>query len=240
MGLSVEKMEKVAFILKTTAHPTRIAIVQLLAAHDSLSVTDISERLHVEQSLLSHHLSGMKLKGILSSSRERQKHLLLPENARSHRRDSVPGRVHVPVSGAAFFAAIHEQPFIISYVHSLAMLHYLGYFAAIFIGLSLGIMGGGGSILTVPVLVYLMGVSPVLSTAYSLFVVGSTSVVGASGYFRKGLVSLKTALVFLVPSLTGRVSGAQGAACRPFRTSCSRWAASFSPKTCWCWWPLPC
>ncbi|GAA4004239.1 sulfite exporter TauE/SafE family protein [Hymenobacter fastidiosus] len=81
------------------------------------------------------------------------------------------------------------------------MLPYLGYFAAIFIGLSLGIMGGGGSILTVPVLVYLMGVSPVLSTAYSLFVVGSTSVVGASGYFRKGLVSLKTAVVFLVPSL---------------------------------------
>ncbi len=81
------------------------------------------------------------------------------------------------------------------------MLHYFGYFAAIFIGLSLGIMGGGGSILTVPVLVYLMGVSPVLSTAYSLFVVGSTSVVGASGYFRKGLVSLKTAIVFLLPSL---------------------------------------
>ena len=81
------------------------------------------------------------------------------------------------------------------------MLHYFGYFAAIFIGLTLGIMGGGGSILTVPVLVYLMGVSPVLSTAYSLFVVGSTSVVGASGYFREGLVSLKTAVVFLVPSL---------------------------------------
>jgi uncharacterized membrane protein YfcA len=81
------------------------------------------------------------------------------------------------------------------------MLPYLGYLAAIFIGLSLGILGGGGSILTVPVLVYLMGVSPVLSTAYSLFVVGSTSVVGASGYFRKGLVSLKTAVVFLLPSL---------------------------------------
>ena len=48
------------------------------------------------------------------------------------------------------------------------MLHYLGYFAAIFIGLSLGIMGGGGSILTVPVLVYLMGVSPVLSTRQEL------------------------------------------------------------------------
>jgi len=81
------------------------------------------------------------------------------------------------------------------------MLHYFGYFAAIFIGLSLGIMGGGGSILTVPVLVYLMGVSPVLSTAYSLFVVGSTSLVGAMGYFRKGLVSVRTALVFLTTSL---------------------------------------
>ena len=70
MNLSIEKMEKVAFILKTTAHPTRIAIVQLLAAHESLSVNDISERLNVEQSLASHHLSGMKLKGILSSHRE--------------------------------------------------------------------------------------------------------------------------------------------------------------------------
>ena len=70
LNLSVEKMEKVAFILKTTAHPTRIAIVQLLAAHESLSVSGISERLNVEQSLLSHHLSGMKLKGILSSTRE--------------------------------------------------------------------------------------------------------------------------------------------------------------------------
>ncbi|GAB2798457.1 ArsR family transcriptional regulator [Hymenobacter luteus] len=70
LGLDIEKMEKVAFILKTTAHPTRIAIVQLLAATDSLSVSDISEKLNVEQSLLSHHLTGMKLKGILSSSRE--------------------------------------------------------------------------------------------------------------------------------------------------------------------------
>ena len=70
MNLSVEKMEKVAFILKTTAHPTRIAIVQLLAATDHLSVTEISDKLNVEQSLLSHHLTGMKLKGLLSSSRD--------------------------------------------------------------------------------------------------------------------------------------------------------------------------
>ena len=86
-------------------------------------------------------------------------------------------------------------------LNHLPMLHYLGYFAAIFIGLALGIMGGGGSILTVPVLVYLIGVSPVLSTAYSLFVVGSTALVGASGYFRKGLVSVPTALVFLATSV---------------------------------------
>jgi DNA-binding transcriptional ArsR family regulator len=70
LNLSAERMEKVAFILKTTAHPTRIAIVQLLAAHESLSVNDICERLGVEQSLASHHLSGMKLKGILQSHRE--------------------------------------------------------------------------------------------------------------------------------------------------------------------------
>ena len=70
LNLSVEKMEKVAFILKTTAHPTRIAVVQLLAHHESLAVSAISERLRVEQSLLSHHLAGMKLKGILSSTRD--------------------------------------------------------------------------------------------------------------------------------------------------------------------------
>ncbi|MDJ0367589.1 metalloregulator ArsR/SmtB family transcription factor [Hymenobacter sp. H14-R3] len=70
LGLDIEKMEKVAFILKTTAHPTRIAIVQLLAANDSLSVSEICERLGgAEQSLTSHHLANMKLKGLLSSSR---------------------------------------------------------------------------------------------------------------------------------------------------------------------------
>jgi ArsR family transcriptional regulator len=70
LNLTTEKMEKVAFILKTTAHPTRIAIVQLLAQQERLSVTDISEKLQVEQSLLSHHLTGMKLKGILDSYRD--------------------------------------------------------------------------------------------------------------------------------------------------------------------------
>jgi uncharacterized membrane protein YfcA len=76
----------------------------------------------------------------------------------------------------------------------------IGFAAAILIGTSLGLIGGGGSILTVPVLVYILGVNPVLATAYSLFVVGSTSLVGAATYMRKGLVNYKTALVFAVPS----------------------------------------
>jgi uncharacterized membrane protein YfcA len=76
-----------------------------------------------------------------------------------------------------------------------------GYLAAIFIGVLLGLIGGGGSILTVPVLVYLFGVLPVTATAYSLFIVGATSVVGSFTYFKKGLVNIKTALVFGVPSI---------------------------------------
>ncbi|MDX5396555.1 MAG: sulfite exporter TauE/SafE family protein [Hymenobacteraceae bacterium] len=77
----------------------------------------------------------------------------------------------------------------------------LGFVAALLIGLSLGLIGGGGSILTVPVLVYLIGLSPVISTAYSLFVVGLTSLVGSYNFYRKGLVSLKTAVVFGLPSI---------------------------------------
>lgn len=78
----------------------------------------------------------------------------------------------------------------------------LGYAAAILIGFTLGLIGGGGSILTVPVLTYLLGIEPVLATAYSLFVVGVTSVVGSVQFMRKGQVSYKTALVFAIPSLT--------------------------------------
>ncbi|UOG76398.1 metalloregulator ArsR/SmtB family transcription factor [Hymenobacter tibetensis] len=67
LNLPTEKMGRVAFVLNTTAHPPRIAIVQLLVSQESMSVNDISEKLGVEQSLLSHHLAGMKLEGILSS-----------------------------------------------------------------------------------------------------------------------------------------------------------------------------
>ncbi|AEA44988.1 sulfite exporter TauE/SafE family protein [Fluviicola taffensis] len=77
----------------------------------------------------------------------------------------------------------------------------IGYIASIFIGISLGLIGGGGSILTVPVLVYLFGLDTILATAYSLFIVGSTSAVGSFSYFKKGLVSIKTAIVFGIPSI---------------------------------------
>ena len=80
------------------------------------------------------------------------------------------------------------------------MLEVVGYLAATLIGVSLGLIGGGGSILTVPVLVYLLQVNPVLATAYSLFVVGATSLAGAVSYMKKGLVDYKTAFVFAVPS----------------------------------------
>ncbi|EMR03326.1 sulfite exporter TauE/SafE family protein [Cesiribacter andamanensis] len=76
----------------------------------------------------------------------------------------------------------------------------LGWISAIIIGISLGLIGGGGSILTVPALVYLLSVSPVLATAYSLFVVGATSLAGAFSFMRKGLVNYKTAAVFATPS----------------------------------------
>ncbi len=77
----------------------------------------------------------------------------------------------------------------------------LGYTGALIIGIVLGLIGGGGSILTVPILVYLLYINPVTATAYSLFVVGVTSLVGAFNNLKKGLVDVKTALVFAAPAL---------------------------------------
>jgi uncharacterized membrane protein YfcA len=76
-----------------------------------------------------------------------------------------------------------------------------GYLASLAIGISLGLIGGGGSILTVPVLVYLFGIEPVLATAYSLFIVGFSSLVGAFPKYKQGLVNIKTALIFGIPSI---------------------------------------
>jgi hypothetical protein len=80
-------------------------------------------------------------------------------------------------------------------------LEIAGYASAILIGVALGLIGGGGSILTVPVLVYLMDVDKVTSTAYSLFIVGVTSAVGAVLAWRKGMVDVKTGILFGIPSI---------------------------------------
>lgn len=77
----------------------------------------------------------------------------------------------------------------------------LGYFLAIIMGFTLGLLGGGGSILTVPILVYIMGVDPVTATAYSLFVVGSTAVIGGWRKHRVQQVEWKTGILFALPSL---------------------------------------
>lgn len=80
-------------------------------------------------------------------------------------------------------------------------MEFLGFAASILMGLTLGLIGGGGSILTVPILVYLFDVDPVLATAYSLFVVGLTSAVGSVSHFKSGNVDLKTAIIFGIPSI---------------------------------------
>ena len=77
----------------------------------------------------------------------------------------------------------------------------LGYIAAVLMGLVLGVIGGGGSILTVPILVYLMGVTPDVATGYSLLIVGATAAYGAVRYFKEGLVDVKSSILFAIPSI---------------------------------------
>ena len=80
-------------------------------------------------------------------------------------------------------------------------LEILGYIAAVLMGMVLGVIGGGGSILTVPILVYLMGVPADVATAYSLLIVGATAAYGAISYFRLGLVDVKASILFAIPSI---------------------------------------
>jgi uncharacterized protein len=76
-----------------------------------------------------------------------------------------------------------------------------GYIAAVLIGLSLGLIGGGGSVLTVPVFVYMLHVNPVLATTYSLFVVGSCSLVGGARAWYQGLIDFNTVIYFGISSM---------------------------------------
>lgn len=78
-----------------------------------------------------------------------------------------------------------------------------GYIASVLVGVVLGLLGGGGSILSIPILVYLFGITPVLASAYSLFVVGITSLVGVLPKYKQQLMSLPTGLLFGIPSIVG-------------------------------------
>lgn len=77
----------------------------------------------------------------------------------------------------------------------------IGYIASVLIGVSLGLVGSGGSILTVPVLVYLMNMNPLVATTSSLFIVGSTCLVGGVRAYSKRLVDIKAVAVFGIPSI---------------------------------------
>ncbi len=77
----------------------------------------------------------------------------------------------------------------------------LGWALAVLVGLVMGLVGGGGSILTVPILVYLLGVEPVLATGYSLLVVGGSALIGAILYGRRGTLHLRVALGYALPGL---------------------------------------
>lgn len=80
-------------------------------------------------------------------------------------------------------------------------MEYFGYLASVIIGLSLGLIGGGGSILTIPILVYLFGTDPKLATTYSLFIVGITALSGCFTHYRIGNLKIKSAMYFAVPSI---------------------------------------
>lgn len=77
----------------------------------------------------------------------------------------------------------------------------IGYFLALFVGVVMGLLGSGGSILSVPIFVYVMNVSPVLATAYSLFVVGITALVGGFQKAKHKLVDYRNAFLFGIPTL---------------------------------------
>jgi len=83
------------------------------------------------------------------------------------------------------------------------VIEIVGYLCALVIGISLGLIGGGGSILAVPVLAYLFSVNEKVATAYSLFIVGASALVGGWKLHQKGYVDWRTAIVFGIPAIIG-------------------------------------
>jgi uncharacterized membrane protein YfcA len=81
------------------------------------------------------------------------------------------------------------------------MMHVAGYCLSVFIGFSLGLIGGGGSILTIPVLVFFFNIDPALATTYSLFIVGITAISGSIPHYRMHDIDHKTVFLFGIPSV---------------------------------------
>src|SRR5688500_8910760 len=81
------------------------------------------------------------------------------------------------------------------------LMEIIGYVASVLIGLILGLLGGGGSILSIPILVYLFHVDAVIASAYSLFIVGVTSFIGAIPKYKDHLVDIRTGTLFGIPSI---------------------------------------
>ena len=77
----------------------------------------------------------------------------------------------------------------------------IGYIASVCIGLILGLLGGGGSILSIPILVYLFHIDVILASAYSLFIVGTTSLVGAVSKYKENLIDTRAGVLFGIPSV---------------------------------------
>ena len=76
-----------------------------------------------------------------------------------------------------------------------------GYLSAVLVGITLGLIGSGGSILSVPILVYIMGVEPILATAYSLFIVGTTALFGGFQKAKQKLVDFRKVVLFGIPTI---------------------------------------
>ncbi|WP_370480314.1 sulfite exporter TauE/SafE family protein [Tamlana flava] len=80
------------------------------------------------------------------------------------------------------------------------VIEIFGYIGALIVGVTLGLMGGGGSIIAIPILTYLFHINPITTTAYSLFVVGTSSSIGTFNNWKKGLIEYKVAVVFAIPA----------------------------------------
>ena len=83
----------------------------------------------------------------------------------------------------------------------MSYLETIGFFGAFLTGIVIGLFGGGGSILAVPIFVYLFKLNPVIATSYSMFVVGSSAAIGTLINIKKKLIEYKTALIFTLPAL---------------------------------------